>query len=252
MTRDPEKLMNDDQFFERAHADPHDQSPEFLDAAAQTPERRQLLDELKRLDADLHQGLESVVAPTDLKQSLLAIPGVHGGASGEQAANDSLFRRLAPLAASLVLAVGLVAVLYSSQSNVMENMVFDHLYSELEFLDREGDISVTEVNAIMAAWIGGEFRQTEDTEALEITMTKDCFIDFENGVQGMHLVIKGDRGPVTVMVIPNTPLDAEMAISDDRFDGVISPTDGGNIVVLGEKEEPIHRYSTLLAGNMSW
>ena len=54
------------------------------------------------------------------------------------------------------------------------------------------------------------------------------------------------------MVIPNEPIGGQIAISDDRFEGVITPTPGGNLVVIGEKEESIQQYSTMLAANITW
>ena len=100
--------------------------------------------------------------------------------------------------------------------------------------------------------IGSAFLQSADMEMLEINVTEDCLVDIENGLQGVHMVIQGDVGPMTVMVIPNTPVTEEMRISDERFEGVISPTPGGNLIVVGEKQESIQQFSTMLAANINW
>jgi hypothetical protein len=54
------------------------------------------------------------------------------------------------------------------------------------------------------------------------------------------------------MVIPNEPIDSELSISDERFEGMITPTEHGNLVVVGEKDEAIQMYSNLLAANINW
>ena len=77
-------------------------------------------------------------------------------------------------------------------------------------------------------------------------------MDIENGVQGVHMVVQGDVGPMTLMVLLNTPVSQDMEISDARFDGMISAMPGGNLVVVGEKEESIERFSTMLAANINW
>ena len=266
--------MNDQQFIERAHANPHDDSPEFLQAVADNPQRQQLLDELKKFDARLKAGLETATPPAFLRQALLEIPqGTQGtqGAQGESlsgslhpdtavaAANDSFWRRNAKVATSvaagLVIAIGIFAVTLQEppdQANPMEAMVFSHIYSELPFLDEDTPISLDEINSLMIAWVGSDFDSSATMENIDFNFSKDCWVDFPNDLHGFHMVIQGNVGPVTVMVIPNDPLAADTLISDDRFEGKISPTSGGNLVVVGEKDESIEQFSNLLAANINW
>jgi hypothetical protein len=245
--------MNEQQFSERAHANPHDDSAEFLKAAASSPERQQLVEELKQLDSDLRANLESVSAPESLKQTLLDIPeGTLHPDTEAVAANDSFWRRNAQYAAGLVIAVGVLAIFMQDQADPMEDLVFSHIYSEIEFLDDDTPVALSEVNTVMNNRVGSEFMQSTDMENLNINVTEDCWVDIENGVQGVHMVVQGDVGPVTIMVLPNTPVSQDMEISDARFDGMISAMPGGNLVVVGEKEESIERFSTMLAANINW
>ena len=245
--------MNDQEFLERAHANPHDDSPEFTEAVAGNPERQQLLDELKQFDAELKSGLESVAAPQDLKQALLDIPeGKLHPDTEVAAANDSFWRRNFQYAAALFLAVGVFAIVQQNSVNAMEAMVFNHIYSEIDFLEDDSPVTLDEVNAVMAVRMGSEFAATEAMENLQINVTEDCWVDFEEGVQGVHMVMNGEAGAVTVFVIPNEPVEGEMTIADSRFAGLISPVPGGNLVVIGEKEESLSMYSNLLAANINW
>jgi len=239
--------MNDQQFHERAHANPHDDSAEFLQAVAESDQRQQLVAELKRFDDELKSGLESVSAPASLKQALLDIP------DEPVAANDSYWRKYSAIAATVIIAIGIAAIMLQSPADSpMEDMVFSHIYSELPFLEDETPVSLDDVNTLMVTWVGSDFTTSEDMQNLKINFMKDCWVDFANGVQGFHLIMKGDAGPVTVMVIPNSPLEADVAISDERFVGLIHPTSGGNLVVVGEKEEPIEQFSSMLAANINW
>ena len=239
--------MNDTQFLERAHANPHDDSPEFLQAVAGNPQRLALVEELKAFDSSLRSVLESVQAPEQLKPSLLDIPGRAGAA-----ANDSFWRRNIRYAAVLVVAVGVLAIVMPGDASSLEDVVFRHLYSELSFLDDDTPIALAEVNAIMNTRVGSMFYDSAEMEGLTINHTQDCWVDFENGVRGVHMVVKGNNGPVTVMIIANTPIDQEIPIQDERFSGVITPVRRGNMVVIGEKEESIRQYSTMLAANINW
>ena len=245
--------MNEQQFLERAHANPHDDSPEFLAAATENAQRQQLLDDLKRFDGALKAGLASAQPPTSLRQALLDIPAgsVHPDTS-VAAANDSFWRRNFRYVAGLVIALGIVGIYNQGEANPLEEMVFSHIYSEMDFLEDDTPVSLDNVNFIMAALVGNEFQSSPDMQNLQINVTKDCYVDFINGLQAVHIVMQGEVGPVTVMVIPNTPVASEFAIADGRFEGVISPTPGGNLVVVGEKSESIQQYSSLLAANINW
>ncbi|MFT5320689.1 MAG: hypothetical protein ACI934_000831 [Pseudohongiellaceae bacterium] len=245
--------MNDQLFNDSAHANPHDDSPEFLEAAAQSPERQALLIELKALDSFLKSGLSAVSAPDHLKQRLLDIPaGTLHPDTNVSAANDSFWRRNAQYAAGLVIALGVLALMLPGKVNPMEELVFNHIYTELSFLNDDTPIPMAVVNNIMNARIGTGFLQSPEMDKLEIDVTEDCWVDLQNGVQGVHMVVKGNVGQVTVMMIPNDPIDTETTISDERFVGMITPTAHGNLVVVGEKDESIQMYSNMLAANINW
>lgn len=252
--------MNDQQFLERAHANPHDGSPDFQEAIAGNPTRQTLVEELKAFDARLKTHLESVSAPDGLQQALLDLPEAtpepeagspdHAGAGA--AANDSHWRRNVQYAAGLIVAIGVLVLVVHTRGNPMEDMIFKHIYSELSFLEDDSPMGLSQVNQVMFDTLGSSFAESGDMETVSFNFSKDCWVDFDNGIRGVHMVMQGNIGPVTVMVIPNSPVAQETAINDDHFYGIITPGSGGNIVVVGEKEEPLQQYSSLLASNLSW
>ena len=189
-------------------------------------------------DSDSLSGLETI--------SERAGPGA--GA----AANESFWGHGFRYAAGLIIALAAVVLFLQDGANPLEAVVFNHIYSELNFLEDDSTLTLSDVNIVMAARTGREFQNSADMQNLKIHVTEDCWVDFENGVQGVHMVMDGNVGAVTVMVIPNTPVEEELEISDERFEGLISPTPGGNLVVVGEKAEAIRNYSTLLAANINW
>ena len=246
--------MDDQLFLERAHANPHDDSAEFLLAVAENPARQELLESLKVLDKRLESGLTAISAPEHLKKTLLNIPqGTLHPDTQAVSANDSFWRRNFQYAAGLVVAVGVIAMMLPGRANSLEEVVMRHLYSELSFLEDHTPVSMSYVNNVMSSNRKGmSFLQSPDMSNIEIDVSEDCWVDFQNGVKGVHIVMKGNVGQITVMVIPNEPIGGQIAISDDRFEGVITPTPGGNLVVIGEKEESIQQYSTMLAANITW
>ncbi len=245
--------MDDQLFLERAHANPHDDSAEFILAASENPARQTLLENLKALDERLESGLGSVSAPDHLKQALLDIPegSLHPDTQAVSA-NDSFWRRNFQYAAGLVVAVGVIALMLPGKDSPLEEVVMRHLYSEMAFLEDDTPVSMSFVNNLMTSSLGTGFLQSPEMENIEIDVSQDCWVDFQNGVKGVHMVMKGNVGQITVMVIKNQPLAREIAISDERFEGIITPTPGGNLVVIGEKDESIQQYSSMLAANINW
>ena len=253
--------MNDLEFRQRALANPRDDSPEFLAAARQSAERRRLLEEVRAFEERLQSTVHGVEAPAGLRQrlrdpgALASAPGTGGdglaaGGEGGYFRHPSLWARALPAAACLLVVLGLVIGFWPRDraDSEFEQEVFSHLYREINFLDMNNEVGLPDVNELMAA-VGGRFEDTGGTRALEVQVADDCWIARRYSA---HLVLKGRRGAVTVMVVPNAPVKKERVIADARFKGVITPTDKGNLVVIGEKDESLERYRDLLADSFSW
>ena len=249
--------MNDKDFEELAHANPWAQNDEFLNALREKPERELLVNDLKTFDENVLSGL-SVPAPENLKQKLLDIPEQDNTEETEADALESdkvlrpsfwQWKKAGPLAASFLL-VGLLgfSLLSPSAEEFLTNEVIAHVYHEIGALDWELDIDMPEVNEHFSA-LGGSFETKGDIASLDVDAVMDCWVAKENS---LHMIVKGNVGPVTVMVVPNKPVGESFAIHDKRFEGLVSPTEGGNLIVMGEKEEEIVMYQDLFIANLNW
>ncbi|MFW2439606.1 MAG: DUF3379 family protein [Arenicellales bacterium] len=56
---------------------------------------------------------------------------------------------------------------------------------------------------------------------------------------GAHLIVNGENGPVTVLVMPGEHIDEDINITPRRFDVAIYSTVYGSLAVVGEKGEQI-------------
>jgi hypothetical protein len=210
----------------------------------------------KELDELIRRELLSVSAPAELRQKLLQ-PDLLAPRKATVAslfglsANDGIFRRALPVAACLVIALGVAFWTTDKRHAALEEEIFAHMYLEEGLLDRpQADlISLPTVNSRMEEVVGAHLEMSEAVEKLEVTFAKDCWVAKKIG---FHLVMKGEKGAVTVMMIPSKDKDVEFNISDSRFDGLVTPTDGGYLVVVGNKQEPIAEHRNLLSGNLDW
>jgi hypothetical protein len=186
--------------------------------------------------------MKRVQAPAGLCDKLLQIPGL--------AANDSSFlRRLLPIAAVLLLAIG-IGFFYQPEVNAaLAQDIFGHIYLEEPYFGDGSVLSVAEVNARMESAIGEEMQPGSATDSLEVTFAKDCLIAKQ---RAMHLVIKGEKGPVNLMMIPAQMVEGEVRIADDQFNGLVTSASGGTLVVVGNKQEPIAQYRDRMASSLAW
>ncbi len=241
--------MNEIEFRQRAYANPLDDSEEFLAAVQENSERQGIVTELQAFNAALTNTLLDVPVSIELKQSLLdpeSLAGVHQPLS---AANDGRFWKIAvPIAASFMLALGLFFNFADTSADELEQKVLAHIYMEINFLEMNENLSISSVNNLLEL-SQVQLAESGDLDSLEVLMASDCLIDRENA---LHMVVKGDMGAVTVMLIPNAPVQNEFSISDDRFEGWVTPTANGNLIIVGEKNEPLDRYALMLAGNINW
>lgn len=207
-------------------------------------------------EARLQRGLNAVEPPAGLLQQLLQIPDlqlpdpapVSVPVMAEAANAAQFWRRLLPAAAALVLAIG-IGLFYEPDLNAaLASEIFGHIYLEEPYYGEGEVLAMTEVNARLQPMMD-ESLQEEGSGVLEVTFAKDCYIAKQ---RTMHLVVKGETGPVNVMMIPGQVVDSEVSISDQRFSGLVTPASGGTLVVVGNKQEPISEYRDLVAAQLEW
>lgn len=243
--------MNDREFTERLFANPQDDSPEFLAALEGNSPREEQRAKLRDFDAVLRRELTSIAVPGDLRQKLLNPAGNSAARNSNEhaAANAHWFRRALPVAACLVVAIGLGVYSRGAQNAELEAEILAHVYWEAAFLDRTEALGMPALNAKLDEVLGASMEDDGDTADMLVTYADDCWVAKKIAV---HMIMRGETGPVSVMMIPNTPVDSEFSIGDERFEGLVTPTAGGNLVVIGEKQEAIAEYRNLVAGNLHW
>lgn len=252
MTEDlTSKGMTEQEFLERLLANPQDSSADFLAALQGNPAREARRAEAREFDAWLRRGLNSVSAPAELRQKLLhpARLEAERGRRFGFLSGDSFIRRALPIAACLLIAIGIGIYSRASASAELEREVFSHVYQEAKFLENGQVLATPELQAKLAA-LGARLEPGDDTDTLKVIFAQNCWIARQIAI---HLIMQGQTGAVSVMMIPNSPVPAEFNIADERFNGLVTPTtSGGSLVVIGEKQEPIVEYRNLLSRKLKW
>lgn len=234
--------MNCIEFRRRLLTDPDDRDSDFLGHEANCPDCATFARETRAQEIHLRALLNSVSPPPGLGER------VRLAARFERAAERRRSLWYAA-AAGVVLAVGisLTTLLYNADTRAgleLARSVVNHIEDEAHHL--------REVNAVPTARVRFVLRRFGADLLADIgpvNFAAECLMRHRTGV---HLVLPGRQGPITVFYMPGEMIDAEVAVESPRFEGYIVPTGWGSVAVVGEAGEHLEGLGQRLAAAVSW
>ena len=161
-------------------------------------------------------------------------------------------RQLAPqtwfaMAATVVVAalLGVRLVGTGIEYDSLADEILAHLDGEPNAL-RVTDVAITakRLNAVVPADIA-----LMDHSAGLITYAQTCPI---GGRDVPHLVIQGERGPVTILLMPEEKISGPQRLSGDNVNGIILPVGNGSIAIIGERDERLDRIEESVLKSVVW
>jgi hypothetical protein len=88
-----------------------------------------------------------------------------------------------------------------------------------------------------------------DREATLITYANPCII---NGKRVPHLVVQGQHGPVTILLMPEEKVAGATPLDGDSVHGVILPVGDGSIAIIGPREEFLEPIQENVRASLTW
>ena len=88
-----------------------------------------------------------------------------------------------------------------------------------------------------------------DREATLITYANPCII---NGKRVPHLVVQGQHGPVTILLMPEEKVAGATPLDGDSVHGVILPVGDGSIAIIGPREESLEPIQENVRASLTW
>lgn len=82
-----------------------------------------------------------------------------------------------------------------------------------------------------------------------VTYARTCVI---NGRKIPHLVIQGEHGPVTLLLMPEEEIDSAIVVNGEGVSGVILPLGKGSIAIIGERGENIEAIEKRVIDSVEW
>lgn len=82
-----------------------------------------------------------------------------------------------------------------------------------------------------------------------ITYAETCPI---NGNDVPHLVIQGERGPITILLMPNEHISEAITLNNRDSHGVILPVGDGSIAIVGARNEKLEDVRKQVLQSVAW
>ena len=73
-----------------------------------------------------------------------------------------------------------------------------------------------------------------------------------NGHRVPHLVLQGQYGPVTILLMPEEQVAAAISLDGESVHGVILPVGDGSIAIIGNRREPLDPIRQQVIESITW
>lgn len=231
--------MNFSEFIRQLGSDPASQDPEFLRARESAPEFMQAAQESARFERQLARALDVTPPPgwlLDLRQI-----------GNPTAAPGRPWRHYA-MAASLLVVIAAAGITWRMNApryaSVEEYVSFHYHIDGPELLAKgEGHVAGN-VAALMSQFqVEMSPEVSRMVGAIKLCSTPDGL--------GVHLVLNTERGPITVIFMPKTPVtDGEM-LTFDGMEAQLVALASGSAAVIGTDNQQIAGFYSLVQNSIT-
>ena len=122
----------------------------------------------------------------------------------------------------------------------------------LSHLDHEPN-ALLPTNAVVAeerlAQVVNDDVGTMDRGIGLVTYAMSCVI---NGHTIPHLVIQGEKGPITLLLMPEEMVSMPVPLIGESINGVILPVGNGSIAIIGERDERLDDIKKRVVNSVEW
>jgi Protein of unknown function (DUF3379) len=228
--------------------------------------RRRLGAEPQSRDADVVEHLNGCTGCAAFARDMLALDGrlerafrvdVPEGLEARIALDGSLrnrprrFRPWMAVAASVVMALLLAALAYQHQhlgGAELADAVVKHIENpeEAAALAPDGAL-IHDASYVQDVMDRSGVRMTGGMD--DLTYAHVCLF---HGERVAHLVVQGDHGPVTIMLLRHTHVDKTVPVDEDGFHGVIIPAGKGSIAIVTNNATAVQPMERELTSKVEW
>ncbi len=215
--------------------DPQTKDPDVIQHLTECTECANYLHKLKIFDNKLSSVIK-VEVPEGLESRILLSQRM-AQSDISQKSNVAKRNRYSwmSLAAAIVIAIGLTIGTYKlGERHGLEQQVLEHVYHELDILDKDENIQLTKLNTLL-----DQYGIQANAEIGHIRHATNCPLGDK---MAPHMVLDDGSGQaVTVMYIPWKKSFKRMPFDDERFNGVLFGAEQGSFAIISEDPESLDK-----------
>ena len=235
--------MDDILFRHTAIATPNEKSDELINSAEENAQNKALLRESMAFDAKI-QSLLEVPVPDKLADKILLEQSF-----SIETKKKSNGRWHIAIAASIAFVMGIsLPSLNSLTKSPLDigTIAMKHVQNEFYFTAKVNErASLPMINAKLAS-----YGAKAQADLGEVSFINYC--NFE-GTTALHMVIKGEKGPITVFFVPSgSGFSETKTFNDQHLKGMTEKMGNADVVIVGEKGEPLEKMQSKLNKNIVW
>lgn len=246
--------MNCAEYREAISGDPSESLDGGAAHAAGCEECRNYRQEMQALDRHIARAL-AIEVPELRMPELPPIETVGGKREGKRVSGFRASRFATPpfwagLAAAAVVAAVLVAGI-PQQERGPEQLVGEIL-AHMDHEESSRQVTSVPVATRTLDRVVAPQVADMDQDIGLITYAMSCVI---NGRTVPHLVIQGNKGPVTLILLPEESIEASVPLSGENVHGVLLPVGNGSVAVIGQREDQLDEIGDIgrrLAQSVEW
>lgn len=230
--------MNCEEFRRQTQIDPLARAEELSAHEDHCPACAAFARDARSQEIRLRAVLREITPPNDLGDR------VRVAARLEQ---QQRWRYAAAFGLLLLIGVGMVLTHRSTidaAQPALVSAVLEHIAAESDYLYREDEISTGRLH-----WLFERFGAKLTGNLGRISFANECLMHERTGV---HLIVPGRAGPVTVFFMPGESTETDMPIASEGLTGTIVPTGWGSIAVVGGHGEDIDGLMDRMSRAVHW
>ena len=235
--------MDDILFRHTATATPNDKSDEFLQRLADSESDKNIVKQAKQFDANL-QALLKVDVPEGLADKILLEQSFV--VENERIKSG---RWHIAIAASIAFIIGVTLPLLNNFSHSpldIGEVAMQHVQAEYYFTAQSNErADLKMVNAKLA-----RYGAQAHGELGDVTYINYC--NFE-GTPALHMVMQGEKGQITVFVVPSEAdfIETEK-FNNQHLKGITEKMGNTSVVIVGERDESLQSIRHAMQNNIQW
>ncbi|NNF18102.1 MAG: DUF3379 family protein [Gammaproteobacteria bacterium] len=237
--------MNCEQFTHQVGADPNAISSAVREHIGSCQRCNELLRELQAFDTTLKVALD-----VDVPDGLGVVQGAKDNVVELQSRSDASLVAKRPqwlaVAAVVVLGIGVsVGIWYKSITAPLPQSLVAHVRHEPQLLGQNWSV-------VPAAQVEQVLSKGRVSLNGDIGTVRHAGLCYFRGNKVAHVVVHTTTGPVTVMLLPDVPLQNAVTFEEDGLQGLMVPIGKGSIAVLGDDSEALPNVRQRVAANVAW